>query len=1036
MSAPLRRRLGTAFAAALATLTGTSLWTAPSDGPAVSRISSILQMPAERAAAGRTVQVQGTVVYADDAWALLFVADDSGVVFVDPLGLPRLPELGSHLVLSGTTASLRDGIGVKPFRIETVGRTERPTPVPLVGPIKADRPLLQWVTVEGLVRSAAGDGERASLRLLTPAGMLNVHLALPAPAEQSDLVAARLRLRGVLETTPWATTHPHVWVQGHKDLTVLQAPTTWTALPIRTVADVRRLWSAGEHADRIRMRVQAVRRDSHHTFVVQDDTGQMHAEIDDPDAVPRGYAFDLLGFLETAGAEPVLVEASRQRIAGVMTTEPRRELGLPTIRLASEVRALSHQEAERGYPVQLDAVVTCVETGRTRFFVQDGSAGLYVLNTSQRDLAIAPGTHVEIEGFTGPGVVAPVLVDPRVRPLGTAPPPPPRKTNVFRLVSGQDNSRRVVIDGVIRSIQNGPDGALLILESDLQRVEAQLPKSGGTPRPEQLLDANVRVRAVAGNRQNWRGQPGDVVLCVPRLADIEVLRVPPVSPFSVPVLEQARQLRTGSQFEWGHRHRLSGTVLHQTPDHWLYLKDATGTFSAQLSRPLLTFPGEQVEVSGFPTPGRYLPSLEDAVARMTTRAPAPAPMPTDVGRLLGGANVGELVTVQARVVTSVPASTGLRLLLQSAATVFEARLETETDVAERYDPGSLLELAGICELRGPPGQDATLEILLRDVRDVQLLEPPPWWTPRRAQWLLTSLTAVLAAAFAWGATLRRQVRRRTLELRQRLEREAGFERHHQEQLEDMVAQRTKQLEQAQAKLIEEERLAALGKLTATVSHELRNPLATIRGCVFLVADSLKDAPPATKRALERAERNIQRCNGIIEELLEYVRSRPFTTTRTNVDAWLEEIVPEIVVPQGVTMVRDFRSGASAEIDGARLLRCIINLIANAVDAVSAWAPEGSRVERRIRLSSRRSGDRVEICVGNNGSEIPYEVQVRMFEPFFSTKSFGIGLGLPTVKQIIERHHGGVEFATGPETTTFTLWLPAAAETPGKDGSRS
>ena len=77
-------------------------------------------------------------------------------------------------------------------------------------------------------------------------------------------------------------------------------------------------------------------------------------------------------------------------------------------------------------------------------------------------------------------------------------------------------------------------------------------------------------------------------------------------------------------------------------------------------------------------------------------------------------------------------------------------------------------------------------------------------------------------------------------------------------------------------------------------------------------------------------------------------------------------------------------------------------------------------------SGSRAGERVEIRVTNDGPGIPDDVQKKLFEPFFSTKSAGVGLGLPIVQQIMEQHEGGVTLTSGPSETTFTLWLPASA----------
>ena len=247
---------------------------------------------------------------------------------------------------------------------------------------------------------------------------------------------------------------------------------------------------------------------------------------------------------------------------------------------------------------------------------------------------------------------------------------------------------------------------------------------------------------------------------------------------------------------------------------------------------------------------------------------------------------------------------------------------------------------------------------------------------------------------------------------------------HARELAAKVEQRTRELEQVQERLIREERLAVLGKLTATVSHELRNPLTTIRGSLFVVAGALRDGPARARHALERAERNVRRCDGIVDELLEYARNRPPERVRVDVDAWLEGVLGDVAIPPSIAVRRSLESGAWATVDERRLSRCVLNLVTNAADAIRGETPEAAARGSRIEVSSRLCGERVEISVRDDGPGIPPEVRAGLFEPFFSTKTFGVGLGLALVRQIMVEHEGGVDVASRPGETVFTLWFPA------------
>jgi PAS domain S-box-containing protein len=228
-----------------------------------------------------------------------------------------------------------------------------------------------------------------------------------------------------------------------------------------------------------------------------------------------------------------------------------------------------------------------------------------------------------------------------------------------------------------------------------------------------------------------------------------------------------------------------------------------------------------------------------------------------------------------------------------------------------------------------------------------------------------------------------------------------------------VEERTAELRKAQSDLIRNERLSTLGQLTATVAHELRNPLSAIRNTVFAVKESVANAGLNLERPLSRVERNIQRCDRIITDLLDFTRMRSLSCTKLEADAWLEDVLNEQRLPDGMTMKRELGArGHRLSFDPERLRRVVINLIENAAQAMTDPAQE-----RTITVSTRASADGYELAIRDTGPGMPADVLAKVFEPLFSTKSFGTGLGLPTVRQIVEQHGGKVEIITNPGNGT-------------------
>lgn len=242
-------------------------------------------------------------------------------------------------------------------------------------------------------------------------------------------------------------------------------------------------------------------------------------------------------------------------------------------------------------------------------------------------------------------------------------------------------------------------------------------------------------------------------------------------------------------------------------------------------------------------------------------------------------------------------------------------------------------------------------------------------------------------------------------------------------LEQRVEERTKELAEAH-------RLAVLGKLIATVSHELRNPLAVIRNTTFALSDAAKKHGLDVERSIERINRNIGRCVEIISELLDYTRSPKLEFAAQDFDRWLNAVLADYDMDDGIALRQELHAGVRVRFDSGQLQRVFINLIDNAKDALheAKAAAKNSSYAPAITVKSRVEGRRVAIAVEDNGSGIPAEVLPRIFEPLFSTKGSGVGLGLPTVKQIIDRHHGDILVTSRVgEGTTVTVWLPRALE---------
>ena len=253
-------------------------------------------------------------------------------------------------------------------------------------------------------------------------------------------------------------------------------------------------------------------------------------------------------------------------------------------------------------------------------------------------------------------------------------------------------------------------------------------------------------------------------------------------------------------------------------------------------------------------------------------------------------------------------------------------------------------------------------------------------------------------------------------------------------LAEQLAKTNRELERAQAEARRSERLAALGQLSAGLAHEIRNPLGIIKGSAEMLSQRVQTAEPLAAELAGYISTEVNRLSALVSRFLDFARPLRVEARACAVPEIVDRALRDVAVNwsgRDIKVERQYeRELPPAAVDENLCEQVFVNVIQNAYDAMSET---GGRL--RVSIAAGRRGERqgIEVRVSDSGPGIPADLREQIFNPFFTTKKSGVGLGLSIVSKIVDEHHGSIQVlnhqAIGGESgASFLIFLPLAEQT--------
>jgi signal transduction histidine kinase/CheY-like chemotaxis protein len=971
--------------------------------------SEVWGLPSEEKLLPHPLRIEGRITYYDSYWKMCWIEGEGMGAYL--MLAEKAPPLraGQYVRIEGSIIP-GHGLSADLVRVTVLRNNDFPRPINIAGRINDLEALdCHVVSAEGYVDSQQYiDDDHLRLNMVVEERPV---VAWVKPADVRNLPAYQgcfVRLTGLYSRRYDPSGNGsliELWTNGEQDIQVVN---TIAASPLfdRNVEPIGSLHGlpSGSQA-LVRGTVQS--QDVDEGLILRDESGQVLVRSVQRQRLPVGSQAEAVGRV-VASEGGWHLEGALYRHAAASASSSDGSTEAPRLDTILELRQQAMVNTRSW--VRIAGSVAWSFPDSDFFFLQDITGGVRV-HYSRSVMAPPPLLkHLQVEGELVPGPGQPVVELRSYTDRGALGAPRPLRMGYERAITGKEDGQWIQLRGYLRQVLSDGYWRSIYVMTPYGEFVCQLHSPVS-------LNANpgslVRIQGICETQSDATGRITGLHLRTPFLHDVTVEEEAPVDLFDLPL----RPVGSLSQLSLERdmlRVRVRGTVLRVSVGGGVQIQqDGAGVLLLGRENPRLK-PGDEVEAVGILGAEGMHTVLREVVFRALGSHTHPEPLVvndlTHPSRDLDGLLVrvrGDLVQVFDRL-------SQRSLTLQSGNLFYEASLDLDVHSAAPSKPavGSGMELTGVCKLDFDDSRQVrSFHVLLRDETDLVVVKPARFLTLRRAIFALGSLTVLTLLASLWVAVLRRRVAVQTTQIRSQLEHQARME----------------------AGVQHAARLESLGVLAGGIAHDFNNLLTIIIGNLS-IASMNDEAMREVGDFIQEAQKGAGRAKELTQQLLTFAKGGSPVRTHCELGELLREIIRSTPHGFGIRIEEEIPEGLPGlSADRTQLSRAFHNIVLNALQAMTGGGLlRVSVVSAHLHaeeIPGLSAGAYLHVLVSDTGLGIPAEVLPRVFDPYFTTRSDGMGLGLTAAYSIIRKHEGHIDVDSAPgHGTRVHVWLPVPPTT--------